>query len=518
MVKSASVKKKKVVKRTWRVRYLPALLAGLGLLGVAIFLYVNQVRNAVSPQALSKLPKDSAVAGVLRLDRFDLPTIKQLSVALAASPQTAPPVLDSLQQAGVSKEKLEDAFANHVAFAATNRGSVAILSIKSPTAFTELKQTMQSLAATTQTETRDGQDVTTFTLRNPATQVSAAVSGTELYLASNAALLREVRAQNDGFLNVPSFDGVAQQLPAGRDGYIFYQPSISKAALPANLPLTGLALTNQPSQIKIDLATSETTPVNSPISSTKGQLQPSLQYASGSVSGTNISQWLQVVENQRQETDVPKVIGLQNGLASLSRSLGADFQRTFLAPATGQFVYGRYSADNQQQWMALLEYASAEEASSKLSQFVSLAQSKLTIPVRKQVVTTLPDGTQSREIVSETREPLSFSDADAAGTAVKSAILPGNFGPLLVTTNGKYIIMASSADAVKRMISSIQNPVPVKEQGDLAVRVKVADLRNLISDQDQLSDWVFAVRPSSGKLTLLRSSGELFGVLNVGKP
>lgn len=81
-------------------------------------------------------------------------------------------------------------------------------------------------------------------------------------------------------------------------------------------------------------------------------------------------------------------------------------------------------------------------------------------------------------------------------------------------TDGQYLVLGTTPEAVARMIRTIAKPAGnVGERGELAMRAKVSEIPSLLKVRDGLFGWVLAAQPESGSFTLSKSTGELQGAV-----
>ncbi len=143
----------------------------------------------------------------------------------------------------------------------------------------------------------------------------------------------------------------------------------------------------------------------------------------------------------------------------------------------------------------------------------ALLRERVKVPTRREVIRQLPDGTQSREIVSEGNEPLEVTDMTAEGKGGNAATFPG-MGSVNWLVDGKYLVLGSTPEAVGRMVKTIADPADgVGERSGLAVRAKLADARNLLDTRDGLFNWILSAQPESGTFTVNKSTGEMQGAV-----
>ena len=220
-----------------------------------------------------------------------------------------------------------------------------------------------------------------------------------------------------------------------------------------------------------------------------------------------------MLEEQRQETDLPRVITLQNGLANLSRLMGVDVTERYLGAADGRFVYARFmGGDGKPSWYGAVEFGSPEQAQQTATELINELTAKVPVPLQRIVVRQLPDGTESREIEFQGKVPMAFVDYQVAGRTGKAANLP-SIGVVHVMTEGPYMILSGTPEGTQRMLNTLAaEHTGVGSSGPLAVRLRVPDAYRLLESRDVLFDWVLATRPSGGSFEL-KPSGDLSGTL-----
>ncbi len=500
-----------------RLHFWPALIVGLLLVGLCGFLWVRSSQAAFGTDLLRKLPKDSYVAGVARISQFDSATVNQLSRSTRIDTARAATLLQTLQSGGVDQAKLKSAVGDQFAFARTNRGDLAIFTVAQEADFADVAKRLTSHAAnvkTTELQTSSGTLQVWQGLPAGSQQVvSAYRSGRELYLATNPDLIVGASRETNGFTTLDQFPAVSKQLPAGADAYVFLNVSQLREP-PVAFPLTGVAVTDQKQQLKLATRVAEPAVVSETLPNTSGKLLPAPSAASAAIEGTDVAGYLHVLEEQRQESDLPRVIALQNGVASLNRKLGVDLEKDFLGQATGDFVYARYrGADGSNQWFGMIQFDSAQTAQTTATRLTQLLRERVTVPTRHERIRVLPDGTQSKEIVSEGNEALEVGDVTIEGKAGNAATFP-SIGAVNWVVDGQFLALGSSPEAVARMIRTIAQPsAKLNERGELAVRAKLADTPGLMANRDGLFNWILATQPESGSFTLNKSTGELQGAV-----
>lgn len=510
--KQARPRKRARAKRAKSLRYWPALALGLLLVGLAVFMWQQAVSRTFSDELIRKLPSDSSAVLLSRFSATDQESLRQLSNATNIHAGDTTAVLDALSKAGVSQQQLRQSLSDEFALAETSRGTLAVFRTGDAGQLDALLRSLETQFTQTAKTNEDGMALVTGTLKDSAKVLSLARSGSDLYLSGNPEVVKAAKKEAEGFTKVPRFAELAKQLPPGRDGYVFLQPEVKKGILAQDFPLTGAAWTNKKDVLDLNVETVGIEASTAKLSSTSGKLLAPPEQAAASIQGTNVAAYLRLLEEQRSESNIPKVLALQNGLSSLSRSLGVDVEKQYLERADGQFIYARYlSPQGSLEWMGALEFDTPEEANATVGELMQGLQQKVTIPIRKEVVTILPDGTQSREIVAEGREAPKFVEFDIEGRKGQSVSLPGNFGTAHFLVQDKFVLLASGADGVSRMLRTLAAPAQSPYDGQMAIRVTVKEAHRMLDTRHVFADWVLATRPTGGRFTLHKATGELTG-------
>jgi hypothetical protein len=516
--KTASKRKRPAKSPTLpRVRFWPALIAGILLVALGAALWVTSSKAVFNSALLRKLPKDSSIAGVARLSQFDRETVQQVSQNAKIDPARSTVLLQAMSEAHIDPKLVGQALDDQFAFARTTRGDLAVFTIRSEESFNDLAKRASSQTHDAKISERQANGGTFKTwqavINGNQETVFAYRSGQELYLSTNPELIIGASRENAGFTSLDQFAGVSKQLTAGADAYLFLNASQLKDP-PVAFPLTGIAINNHKNGLKLSMQVAEPAVVTTSLKATNGSLLPSTESAAASLEGTNVAAYLHLLEQQRQESDLPRVISLQNGIASLNRTIGIDLERDIFGAATGPFVYARYrSADGAGQWFGAIEFDSDEIANAKVAQLTKLLRERVKVPTRHEVVRTLQDGTQSREIVSQGNEPLEITDMTVENKGGNAANFPG-MGSVNWLVDGKYLVIGSTPEAVGRMVKTIAQPTGnVGERGELAVRSKLPELPGLMGGRDGLFNWILATQPESGTFSLSKATGELQGAV-----
>jgi len=493
----------------------PLLVIGLLLLVVAAVLWQVLLRSSLNDQLLRKVPADSYVAGVAKLSSLNYDTIKQLSNSANSYPQQTTSLVDALNSAGTNPKTIGEALENQFSFAASRRGNLAIFRVKDEAAYDELKKSLSSKLENQQTGQAGSVAVTSGNLAGTPSPLVIGRAGEELYVASAAELIAGAAPETNGFVSVEQFRETASQLPAGADAYVFYNLAMVDEGSGSGVPLLATALKRNNELFDVVLQSADSSPVASRLERTSGSLLPPAELAAGSIEGINLSNYLQLLEEQRQENNIPRVLAFQNGLASLNRTLGVDIEREYLQAANGHFSYSRFrNTEGGTEWMGAVEFPDTATAEQKVSDLKTLLAQKLTVPVRREVVTILPDQTQSREIVAEGRNPLEYTDFSVEGKTGSAFTVPGGLDRVHFLVEDKYLLIGSSQEAIARMQKVVANSSEAGSEGSLAVRLKLSEAASVPAEPDVFSEWVLATRPSTGELRLNPATGVLEGTVD----
>lgn len=490
---------------------LPALFAGLAFVALAVAMASQFSQRTFSSDLLRKLPKDSTVALVSRVSELDNTSLRQVTDATGIQRTSTSAYLNALS-ADTHRETIKRAVADEFALGRTTHGSVAIFTVRDAGALAELQDSLKTKLVGPQKTERDGLTFLSGTLADTAQVVTLALDGGKLYIASNPELILGARQEENGFTANERFNELSKKLPPAKDAYIFFNPAPVKSSLGLDVPLFGAGIANHKENLEISMHSASVSSTSVGLDETSGKLLAPADLASVSLQGKDVQSYLRLLEEQRAETSLPKVVSLQNGIANLSRTLGVDVEREFVGAASGQFMYSRFiDPQNATQWFGLVEFPSAEEANAKTTEILSLAASKVKIPVRKQIVRVLPDGSQSREVISEGQEPLALEEQTIEGRKVTSMTLPGGFGPMLLVVHDKYLFAASSDVGISRLFQVTRREGQAAHSGELTVRIKLADGKRMLADPDAFEDWILATRPARGEFRLDKSNGVLSG-------
>lgn len=519
MAKTKQTRQAKASRRRklrWHPKYLGALVGGIVLLLLGAILWQQFANATFDDHLIRKLPKDSTEAGVARLSALDPSLAPPFANGLNVYPANVAAITSALNRAGVSQKDAQAALDDQFAWAKTPRGTIAVFTVTSEPKLRDISEKLKGQLDNPQPGKAGDLTVSSAVWHGTNIPVVTAVSGRELYVASNADLIAAAKNETAGFTTLTDFGAVSSRLPSARGGYLFFNAPAVQAKVPNTYSMVGAAWSPNKDSISLSLETAPVANVARVLPGNDGSLQPANDLFTASVGGTDASKFMGLLEDQRQDSDLPKVLSLQNAVSNLDRALGKDAVGEYLAPATGHWVYGIYPGTEGVEWGGLLEYPSGDVAGQKLNEFTALMQVKLTIPVRHEVITVLPDGTQSREVVAEGREPVQFVPFSVPGGEGKAVNLP-NIGHVFFKNHGQYLLLASSADAIQRLETSLSRPkTTISQHGSLTIRINVGQAYRLTGDRDVLMDWILAARPSSGRLILTRDS-TLTGALDFNR-
>lgn len=491
-----------------------ALGLGLAILSGSAVAYKYYDDRALPRDLIAKLPADAYFAGTARFSATNPATFRQVAAATNIYSAETTALFDALPSVTDKESSLRQALADNYAFAATARGSVAIVTVRRPGLLPDLQSALGNVLQNPETSGSDDARVITGTIKSGA-KLSVAQRGATIYVGSNPEIVLAATKENNGFTRTDRFTEVANLLPAAADGYLFYRTEPVKDLLgisdaPALIGATFRDTGHGKAELRVRRALSGDQLPRLP--KTSGRLLPPTEQGT-SIEGVAVLKYLRLLEAQRQENNLPKVLTLQNGLASLSRDMGVNVEDEYLAAATGHFVYSRVQTDTGYAWKGAVEFPDAATASAKVAD-LKARLTKVTVPVRKEVVTILPDGTQSREVVAEVRQPISYLD-EAIGTQTGSYFaLPGSIPVIHFLQSGSYLVVASSAAGLQQMSESITQKTHVGSEGELAIRLKITDAAKITQKPDALIEWILATRPSDATLQLDTTSGILEGTVN----
>lgn len=497
------------------IQSLPALIAGLLLLVAGIVLWLLLSGASVTKNLFTKLPENSRIAGVARLAAFDYGTLEQVSSSAAIYPDETKAFV-SLVRGAASPGLIAKALGSEVGFARTPDGhTLAVVTVRDEVLYSQLADAIHGRLDDAKRVTADTPERGRLALsagRLPGTKITfwSHREGRHVYFATDQRLILGALERTEGFDRHERFADVSSDLPGSQDAYVFLDGSLSERYPRLKYDLVGLAIRNDGQRLRIEAVNASTPRVREALGRTSGELLPPVSAAPVGISGTNVLEFLRLLEEQRSEEDLPGVLRFQNGVSSLDRQLGIDLERDYLAAADGTFVYARYRDGKARRWMGLLEFGSPETARSKTDELQRLLEAKAKVPVRREVVKVLPDGTRSREIESQRNEPLSVGTVTVEGRPAGSARLP-EMGRVVWQVRDRYLLLGSSEGAVARLVRSLAEPSPAGAKGQLAVRVDLAEAATVTGNEDGLFGWILFVRPERGRFTLDKATGELAG-------
>jgi hypothetical protein len=498
-----------------RPKFLGALVAGILLLILGAFLWKQLDKLTFSEDLLRQMPADSTVAGVARLSEADPKVMGAFAEKGQILPQSLKPLLDAVNAADPDGTLLQDAVQNQFAWADSARGGVAVFEIKDPHKLQSLSDTLSGSVESFEQAKAGEVSVKTGVLKGGTQKIAVGVSEGKLYLSSNPELIGAVAAETNGFASLPGFSEVSDQLPPTQGGYVFYNTAQVPSAVAKRYRIVGLSWKRQENDLAVSARVSDAEPVQLRLPESDGRLLAPADLATASLGGTDPAKYLRVLEAQRQQEELPKVLAYQKAVAALDRAIGGSTINDYLAKATGDWSYSRYKNEAGEQWMAALEFPDAATAQNVTEQFVAKLNQHVTIPVRRDVITVLPDGTSSREIESEGRVPVSFVEAAYPGGTARAATFP-NIGPINFVVKDKYLLVASELGGLQRLDSIIANPAGKVEPGDLTVRAQALQANAVIGKPDPLLDWILATTPSEGDF-VINSDGVLAGSLDFAR-
>ncbi|MEX2043298.1 MAG: hypothetical protein WD926_00195 [Patescibacteria group bacterium] len=497
------------------IQSLPALVAGLLLLVAGIALWLLLSSASVTKNLFAKLPEDSRIAGVARLAAFDYGTLEQVSSSAAIYPDETKAFV-SLVRSAVSPELLAKALGGEVGFAQTPDGhTLAVVTVRDEALYSQLADAIGGRldnAKPVAIDTPERGSLTFSGGRLPGTKITVLSyrEGSYVYFATDQRLILGALEGAGGFDRHDRFADVSNDLPGSQDAYVFLDGSLSERYPRLKYDLVGLAIENDERRLKIEAVNAVTPQAQEALGRTSGNLLPPVSAAPVSISGTNVLKFLRLLEEQRSEEDLPGVLRFQNGVSSVDRQLGIDLERDYLAAADGAFVYARYRDGDARHWMGLLEFGSPETARGKTDELQKLLKAKAKVPVRREVVKVLPDGTRSREIESQRNEPLSVRMVTVEGQPAGSARLP-SMGRAVWQVRDRYLLIGSSEEAVARLVRSLVDPSPADARGQLVVRAALAEAATVTGGEDGLFGWILFTRPGRGSFALDKATGELTG-------
>lgn len=490
-------------------------IAGLALLVVAFFLQRSLTQLTYSDALLKPLPKDSAVAGLARLDVVKTDTLVDLAKATGTQLESATALKDLFTQSGASSDDIRRALEQKFSFAQAPSGSVAVFTIRSEKALGELRGKLVSSTTKQADQEINGVRLSVASFGTPPRTVYMAQDARKLVVASTAGVAVNTLRETGGFSSVPTLETAAKRLPGAADGYLFYSTKDKTPGAIGVLPLIGIAWNDKKQTVDLHVASGDVSSVTTSIKRTSGNILPSVDTAGYSVEFASLSQALAIIEEQRQDVDVPGVVRFQNNLSALSRTLGKDVESDLIATVDSGALYGRFlDSSGNPQWMMSLGFKDADAATKMEQELLPLMQQKITVPIRKEIIRVLPDGTQSREIASEGKQPLVFSDIVVEGKPGKATTLPANIGAVYIVRDGRAILVGSSQEAVARLIQSAATRKSSPYSGAFALRAKLPGSTALINNPDIFARWFYVLRPDIGRFSLDKASGVISGAFD----
>ncbi|MEX2209836.1 MAG: hypothetical protein WD603_03725 [Patescibacteria group bacterium] len=498
-----------------KVRFWPALVAGVALILLGMWFWLAVMRASVSQALLAELPQDSRIAGVVKLSAIDLDTIEQVSQSASIYPAGVESLVATLRDAAPA-ELFAKALGPEVAFADVHGHSLAVVTIRDQASFEELSGKVGARLGEpgiSHAESAERGRVPFFSakLAESDRTVFAYREDDLLFVATDPEPILDALAQRQGFDATTAFEDVSGRLPGGADAYVFLDGRLADRYPRLGFSLIGVAIRDEDEHLRLQAVSADPPEVNVSLPAASGGLLPAPEQATLGISGTSVLRYLQLLEAQRSERALPEVIKLQNGIASLNRRLGVDLETDYLAAADGRFTYARFADGKSQRWMTLLEFEGPEVARTKVESFEQLAREKLTVPVRREVVKVLPDGSRSREIESEKQERLKFGAVEVEDQPAKAVKLP-ELGRIVWQVRDRFLLVGDSERSVARLVRTIRKPTDtVDGEGQLAVRLDLSKAGTLTGGEDVIFSWILATRPAEGELTLGKESGVLSG-------
>ncbi len=499
------------------IQSVPALVAGLLLIVAGLTLWLALSRAAVTKDLLAKLPEDSRIAGVARLAAFDYGTVGRTSASAKVYPAETKALVAAVRKA-VPAELLGKALGSEVGFARTRDDQLlAVATVRDEAAYAQVATALNGVLEDpkrVEVDTPEHGRLAFSTGRLPGTKVviRSHRDGRYVYFSTHNGQILAAVNRTVGFDRHPDFAEVSGDLPGAEDAYVFLDGSLAEGYPRLDYSLVGLAIENDDDVLRIETANARPPRVQETLGRTAGKLLPPVSAAPVSVSGTDALAFLRLLEEQRSEEDLPGVLRFQNGVSALNRQLGVDVERDYLAAAGDRFVYARYQDGDTRHWMGLLEFDSPETARAKTEELQGLLKAKAKVPVRREVVKVLPDGTESREIESQRDEPLSIGTVTVEGRPAAAARLP-EMGRAVWQVRDRYLLIGSSEEAVARLVRTLAEPDPADAKGQLAVRIALGKVASVTGKEDGLFTWLLFIRPERGSFTLDKGTGVLTGGL-----
>ena len=217
--------------KQWRPRYVWALVIGMLLLGLGALLWQQFANATFSDRLIRKMPTDSVSAGVARLSALDSVSLKQYAQGANVQASTVPALMDALSGSGVTKDQLSQALDDQFAWATTPRGNLAVFTVANEGALRAASDKLAGRLDNRQAAQLDELKADTGTLRGTTVPIVTAVSGRELYVASNPELIKAAVKEQDGFTSLPQFTELSSSLPGASGGYVFFNTPVVKTKL-----------------------------------------------------------------------------------------------------------------------------------------------------------------------------------------------------------------------------------------------------------------------------------------------
>lgn len=509
------------------IQSIPALVAGLLLLVAGTALWLTLAGAAVTKDLFVKLPENSRIAGVARLAAFDYGTLEQVSSSAAIYPDEVKALMPVIRTAA-PPELIGRALGDEIGFARTPDGrTLAVATVRDNALYSQLAAAVyEQLDGTKRVpvDTPERGRLTFAAGRLPGSKITifSYREGSYVYFATDRNQILAALHRTEGFDRHEHFAEVSGDLPGSQDAYVFLDSALSERYPRLEFSLVGLAIKEDDGALRIEAANDGPPPARAELKRTSGDLLPPVSAAPVSMSGTDAAGFFRLLEEQRSAQDLPGVLRFQNGVAALDRQLGIDIEREYLAAANGPFVYARYRDGGKggkgtkgakagaRQWMVLLEFDSPENARQKTDALQRLLKTKAKVPVRREVVKILPDGTRSREIESQKNEPLSIKTVTVERRSAASAQFP-SMGRLVWQVRGPHLLIGSSEEAVARLVRNLADPSPADAKGQLVTRIDLAEAGAVTGQEDGLLAWILFARPERGSFSLDKATGELTG-------
>ncbi|MDP9212233.1 MAG: hypothetical protein M3N59_03075, partial [bacterium] len=441
--------------------------------------------------------------------------VERVSAAAKLYPAAAESLVATLRDAAPA-ELFARALGSEIAFAETQGHSLAVVRIRDQASFEELSGKVAARLGkprTVHAESAERGRVSFFSakLAESDRTVFAHRADDLLFIATDPEPILDALTQRQGFDTNAAFEDVSGRLAGGADAYVFLDGRLADQYPRLGFSLIGIAVRDEDEHLRLQAVSADPPEVAVSLPRASGDLLPG--QATLGISGMDVLRYLQFLEAQRSERALPEVIKLQNGIASLNRRLGVDLETDYLAAADGRFTYGRYAEGETKRWMTLLEFDGPEVARTKVESFEQLAREKLTVPVRREVIKVLPDGSRSREIESEKQERLKFGAVEVEGQPAKAVKLP-ELGRVVWQVRDRFLLVGDSEKTVARLVKTVQQPADtVDGRGQLAVRLDLSRAKTLMGGEDAIYSWILSTRAAEGEFRLNKKNGVLSGFL-----